>query len=241
MASRARSRRRFRSSMSRLTVQRYAIEARRSARTCSPDATLFELSKSQGTQGILKLLIAAHEELADFAALLREASSEEMPQRVGEREGDGRDRDVFVRAEALSVARWLRGGARARADRSQVFSHAALFAPVCEVKGRPGVLLVDRVHSRTACNESANEIEAARPGSDVQRRRGPWRQRQRSLERGAIVDGLAVRDDHALEWEGEHVAQSRERTLLMPLRRPHAQNPGTFSEAVRENDGALLW
>ena len=67
--------------MSRLTVQRYAIEARRPARTCSPDATLFELSKSQGTQGILNLLIAAHEELADFAALLREASSEEMPQR----------------------------------------------------------------------------------------------------------------------------------------------------------------
>src|SRR5438093_10517703 len=81
VAWRARSRRRFRSSMSRLTVQRYAIEARRHARTCSQDATLFELSKSQGTQGILKLLIAAHEELADFAALLREASSEEIPQR----------------------------------------------------------------------------------------------------------------------------------------------------------------
>jgi hypothetical protein len=39
--------------------------------TSSPDATLFELSKSQGKRGILDLLIRSHYELADFVALLR--------------------------------------------------------------------------------------------------------------------------------------------------------------------------
>ena len=63
---------------------------------------------------------------------------------------------------------------------------------------------------------------------------------ERPLVRGAVVQRLAVRDDHVLERELEQRAQRRKRPLLVPRRRPDAQLAAGRGQRVGEDERALL-
>ena len=66
----------------------------------------------------------------------------------------------------------------------------------------------------------------------------PGRPLQRRLERGPVVDRLAVRDDHALEGQVEQLAERGER--LVPRRPPDQELAAGRGQRVREDERPLL-
>src|SRR5436305_9947959 len=68
----------------------------------------------------------------------------------------------------------------------------------------------------------------------------PGRELERALVGGAVVHRVAVRNDYPLEGELEQRAERRQRSLLMPRRRPNAQLAARRRQRVGENERALL-
>ena len=87
----------------------------------------------------------------------------------------------------------------------------------------------------TATRPSARRSAAVGPASP------PRRELERSLERGAVVDRLAVGDDHVLERQLEHrpegraapTARARRRSRSAARRRARSSRPRTRSRAAR--------
>jgi hypothetical protein len=68
----------------------------------------------------------------------------------------------------------------------------------------------------------------------------PGRQTERTLVRGAIVNRVAVRDDHVLERKVEERSKGGQHPLLVPGSAPDAKRALPLRERVGEDEDALL-
>src|SRR5262245_18244882 len=75
----------------------------------------------------------------------------------------------------------------------------------------------------------------------MQRRCWPWWEFQGSLKGLAGMQGLAVRDDHALERKAEHRTQIGESTFVVSRRHPHSRRSASLCERIAENQGPVFW